>query len=100
MIKDKLINECQHPLLARLVIDTMFRLEEGDRLGTHKRLSTALKRKSYKKLAPVVNNCIDESLHGIVAEEYQTLSEKALQSQMKNYLHSGNYDYSDIIKEN
>ena len=76
MQKEKLINSCSHPLLARLVIDTMFRLETGDRLGTHKRLSTALKRKSYKKLAPAVDNCIDESLHGVIAEDYKTLQEE------------------------
>ena len=89
MVKEKLIKSSKYPVISRLVVDTILKLEDGGRLPKpHKRLGTTLPRKSYKHIVPIVDNTIEETMYEVCGQDYDTLADKSLQQHIKYYLHS------------
>ena len=85
--KEKLIKGSRYPLLARLAVVFMTRIEEEKRLPEFVRMDTCIKRGvSSRKIQPVIDNTIEEVMYSVVGDTYETLPEKALQQQMKTYL--------------
>ena len=87
--KEKLIKGSKYPLLARLFVGGMVRIEEEKRLPEFVRLDTCIRRGvSSRKIQPVIDNTIEEAMYSVVGDTYDTLPEKALQQQIKTYLMS------------
>lgn len=83
---ERIIKHSRHPLLTRMYIETAIKLEMMDRLWGHKRITTAANRHSAKKVAARLDLCMDETLHSIAGEDYETFADKALQQSHKAYL--------------
>lgn len=87
--KERLIEGSKYPLLARLIVGSMLKIEDEKRLPHHVRLDTCMSRGvAIRKIQPVIDNTIEECLHSVVGNTYHTLTEKSLQQQLKTYLTS------------
>ena len=87
--KEKLIENSKYPVLARLVVSSMLKIEEEKKLPHYIRLGTCMNRGvSLRKIQPVIDNTIEEAMYSVVGDTYESLPEKALQQQIKTYLMS------------
>jgi|TARA_B110000495_G_C22883344_1_gene515167 hypothetical protein len=86
--KRKIIENSTYPVLTKLIIETITKIEDENRLGTYKRFTTASNRKSWRKILPVVNQTIEEVLHLVIGTSYDNLNDKSLQNQIRAYYQS------------
>ena len=83
--KDKVIKSSKYPVPARLIMEAIYKLEGGDRLGGHKRVATALNRISPKKIVAQLDKSIEEAGYLVMGDDYDTLQDKSLQQSVKTY---------------
>ena len=82
---EKVVNSSKYPVPARFLVETIYKLEGGDRLGGHKRVATALNRISYKKIVAQLDKAMEESAYKVMGDDYDTLQDKSLQQSVKTY---------------
>ena len=87
--KEKLIENSKYPVLARLVVSSMLKIEEEKKLPHYIRLGTCMNRGvSLRKIQPVIDNVIEEVMYSVVGNSYDNLPDKSLQQQFKTYLNT------------